>query len=193
MMFRPRTSPGTMLRILAAGLCTLSMCGSALAQQLLPDESRIEFVSKQMGVPVSGHFQRFEAEVRFDRSQPESAEIRLAIDTGSATLGIKDTDAELPKPIWFDVAQFPQAVFTSSDVKAVGDDRYEVEGELSIKGSKHPVTVPVQLESEGEHTVASGEFTIQRLSYAIGDGEWADTSLVADDVQVRFRLVLSGL
>ncbi len=28
---------------------------------------------------------------------------------------------------------------------------------------------------------------------AVGDGEWADTSMLADEVQIRFKLALTGL
>ena len=40
---------------------------------------------------------------------------------------------------------------------------------------------------------AAGSFTLKRLAFRIGDNEWADTSMVADDVQVRFKLVLTGV
>ena len=42
-------------------------------------------------------------------------------------------------------------------------------------------------------SVASGAFTIKRLEFKIGEGDWGDTSIVANDVQVRFKLALTGL
>ena len=42
-------------------------------------------------------------------------------------------------------------------------------------------------------STATGTFTIKRLEFKVGEAEWADTSLLANDVQVRFKLVLSGL
>lgn len=174
-------------------LAGLLLAATAQAQQLLPEHSSIEFVSRQMGVPVSGKFTRFDGDIRFDPKQPEQASIRLTIDTGSATLGIKETDVELPKPEWFNVPQFPQATFVSSGVKSTGEGQYEVAGELSIKGQTQAVTVPVTLAQDGSQGTASGEFSIKRLGFGIGDGDWADTSMVADAVQVRFKLALDGL
>ena len=52
-----------------------------------------------------------------------------------------------------------------------------------------PWFLPVTLAGN----VASGSFTIQRLAFGIGSGERADTSMVADEVQVRFKLQLAGL
>ena len=56
------------------------------------------------------------------------------------------------------------------------------------------MTVPVALaQAAGGLTTASGAFALKRLVFKIGEGEWADTSMVADEVQVKFRLVFSGV
>lgn len=172
----------------------LLAAGPALAQQkLLPEQSEIRFVSRQMGVPVEGRFKKFDAQIAFDPAQPAASSVKFTVDTGSATLGVPATDAELPRPVWFNVAQFPQATFTSSSVKAVGDGKFEVSGTLAIKGQQRNVVVPVSLAQAGANTVATGSFTIQRLAFKIGENEWADTSMVADDVQVRLKLTLAGV
>jgi len=41
--------------------------------------------------------------------------------------------------------------------------------------------------------VATGSFALKRLDFKVGEGDWADTSVVANDVQVRFKLTLQGL
>lgn len=171
---------------------------SATAQQQLePAQSEISFVSRQMGVPVEGRFRRFDAKIAFDPAKPAASKIAFTVDTGSATLGVREADAELPKPVWFNVAQFPKASFQSSAVKRLDGNRFEVAGTLSIKGESRDVVVPVTLVQtrsvSGVQTVATGTFPIQRLTFRIGDKEWADTSMVADDVQVKFRLTLTGV
>lgn len=184
----------TATRFITAGLMAAALAAPALAQQrLVPAQSSIHFVSKQMGVPVEGHFGQFDAQIAFDPAKPEAANIAFTVDTGSATLGVKETDAELPKPAWFNVAKFPKATFRSTGVKALGGGKFEVAGQLAIKGQAQPVTVPVTLAQSGEHTTASGSFTLKRLAFKIGEGEWADTSMVADEVQVRFKLTLTGV
>jgi polyisoprenoid-binding protein YceI len=168
--------------------------GTALAQQkLLPAQSEIVFVSRQMGVPVEGRFRKFDAQVTFDPARPQASRIAFTVDTGSASLGAPEADEELPKPVWFNVAKFPQATFQSSAVRALGGGRFEVAGRLAIKGRSHDLVVPVQLTQAGAVTTASGSFTIRRLLFAIGENQWADTSMVADEVQVKFRLALSGV
>ncbi len=178
---------------LAASLALVAAAPALAQQQLVPAESSIHFVSRQMGVPVEGHFGKFSAQLAFDPAKPEAAKINFTVDTGSATLGVKETDAELPKPIWFNVAKFPQATFQSKSVKALGGGKFEVAGQLAIKGTTQDVTVPVQLAQSGAKTTATGQFGIKRLAYKIGEAEWADTSMVADEVQVRFKLALTGV
>ena len=187
-------SSSSISRLLPVTALALLAATPAFAQQkLVPAESRVGFVSRQMGVPVEGHFRKLDGQISFDPAKPEAARIHLAIDTGSATLGVKETDAELPKPAWFNVAKFPQATFDAKTVKSLGGGKYEVAGQLSIKGAAHDVVVPVQLTQSGAKTTAAGQFSLKRLAYKIGENEWADTSMVADDVQVKFKLVMTGV
>lgn len=165
------------------------------ATRLVPDKSQIVFVSKQMGVPVEGTFKKFDAQVAFDPKKPEGGTVALQIDTASAGFGVPMSDAELPKAPWFDAAHFPQASFQSSAIKALGDGKFEMAGKLTIKGVARSVTVPVGIAAApggGNYAVATGSFTIQRLDFKVGDGEWTDTSVVGNEVQVRFKLTLAG-
>ena len=167
---------------------------SACAQQkLLPAQSEIVFTSKQMGVPVEGKFKKFDAQVAFDPKKPEAAKIAFNIELGSAALGSSETGAELHKPDWFSTKLFPLATFQSSAVKSIGPGKFEVAGKLTIKGASHDVLVPVALTQAAASTTASGAFTIKRLDFKIGDGDWKDTSMVANDVQIKFKLTLSGV
>jgi polyisoprenoid-binding protein YceI len=102
-------------------------------------------------------------------------------------------DTELPKATWFNTAKFPQAQFTSTAIKSLGVGQYEVAGKLLIKGQSRDVTVPVSFAQSGAVTVASGVLPIKRLAFNIGEGDWADTSMVADEVQIKFKLSLSGV
>jgi polyisoprenoid-binding protein YceI len=169
------------------------LAASAQAQQIVPAGSEIAFTSKQMGVPVDGRFKTFAAQVAFDPKKPEAAKIGFTIDLASVTLGAAETEAEVAKPDWFNTKAFPQATFQSAVVKATGPGKFEVSGKLSIKGASQNVVVPVTLAQAGAATTASGAFAIKRLDFRIGDGDWKDTSMVANEVQVRFKLNLTGV
>jgi len=168
---------------------------AATAQTVLPAGSEIRFVTRQMGVPVEGRFGRWQAELRFDPRQPQAAQVAITIDTRSIAFGAAETEAEAAKPAWFDSARFPQAQFRSTAVKALDAGRYEVAGSLSLKGQSRELQVPVSLAAgpaPGQAT-ASGSFTLKRMDFKLGEGEWADLSVVANEVQVRFKLLLAGV
>jgi polyisoprenoid-binding protein YceI len=146
-----------------------------------------------MGVPVEGRFGRYSAQIVLDPTKPETGSVAFTIDTGSARFGSPELDAEVPKPTWLNVPRFPQAIFRSTAIKAAGPGRFQVAGQLTIKGATLDITVPVQLTQSGAASTASGAFTIKRLEFKVGEDEWADTSMLANDVQVRFKLALGGL
>jgi polyisoprenoid-binding protein YceI len=172
-------------------------CAAALAAEpvakLVPAESQIAFVSKQMGVPVEGVFKKFDAQIALNPAKPENGTVALQIDMASASFGAPQADAELPTAPWFDVKHFPQASFRSESIKNQGYGRLEVTGKLTIKGQARQVVVPVAITQAEGKSVASGTFAVRRLEFRVGDGDWTDTSMVADEVQVRFKLTLMGL
>lgn len=174
-------------------LATLGSVAAQAQQKLVPAQSEIAFVTKQMGVPVEGHFKKFDAQIAFDPVKPQTGKIAFTVDIASATLGSLETDSELPKSEWFNTAKFPQATFQSSSIKALGGGKFEVAGKLAIKGASQDTVVPFTLTQTGTTTTANGTFTLKRLAYKIGEKEWADTSMVADDVQVKFKLALTGV
>ena len=182
----------------SVGIGTLGLMAAFAApahaeQALVAAQSEISFTSRQMGVSVDGTFKTFSAQIQFDPKQPETSRIALTIDLSSAVIGDAETTAELAKPTWFDSQRVPQATFQSSRVKADGPGRFDVTGQLVIKGHQREVRVPVTLTQAAGRSTAVGRFVIKRLDFRIGDGEWADTSMLANDVQVKFKLVLIGV
>jgi polyisoprenoid-binding protein YceI len=178
---------------LILSLLTLLSLPSAAQQKLLPAQSDIGFTFKQMGVPVDGRFKKFDAQINFDATKLATSTVTFTVDIASATLGAPEIDAELPKAPWFNTAKFPQASFASSAFKSLGGGKYEVAGKLSVKGQTQQVVVPITMTQVGANTTAVGVFPVKRLAFKIGENEWADTSMVADDVQVKFKLTLSGV
>ncbi|MCV2356052.1 YceI family protein [Paucibacter sp. B2R-40] len=183
-----------MKKLLTLGLLTLaSLAGTARAADLLPALSELNFTSRQMGVPVDGRFKRFDAKLNFDPKKPEAGQVSFNIELASVSLGAAELESELAKAPWFDSKKLPLANFQSSSIKAKGGNQFEVAGKLTIKGQSRDIVVPIQLAQAGNITAASGGFVLKRLEFKIGDGEWADTSLVANEVQVKFKLAFNGV
>jgi polyisoprenoid-binding protein YceI len=181
----------------SVALLALALQGApALAQspaKLVPAQSEVAFVTKQMGVPVDGRFKKFDAQISLDPKKPEAGSVVFSVDTGSASLGVPESDAEMPKAIWFNIAKFPQATFKSTAIKGLGNGKFEVTGKLDIKGTARDIVVPVQITQANGQSTATGSFVIKRLDFKIGEAEWTDTTVVANDVTVKFKLALTGL
>ena len=173
---------------------SLALSGVALAQaKVVPAQSQITFAIKEMGVPVEGKFAKWTADIAFDPKKPEAGKVAFTIATGSASFGAPETDAEVPKPEWFNIAKFPNATFASTAIKPKGGGKFDVAGKLTVKGTTKDVVVPIALTQAGPTTTATGTFTIKRNEYHVGEGEWTDTSQLADDVAVKFKIALTGV
>lgn len=185
-----------MKKIMTALALGAALLAPALAQAAPPPgwgvdaaKSSIVAVSKQMGVPVEGKFKRFSAQLSFDPAKPAEGKAQVEIDMASFDLGAEDFNRETVKKEWFDAAKYPKASFVTSAIKAAGPGRYDAAGKLTIKGRTVDVVAPVTFKAEGNQNVFEGVLPIKRLQFNIGEGEWKDTSTVADEVQIKFRIV----
>jgi len=177
--------------ILSLAAMLMAASGAASAQGVLIDQSEIRFVSKQMGVNVQGRFRKWKANVDFRPEDLAHSRAGFEIDLASIDLASEESEAEARRPPWFDTAKFPVAKFASTGMKGVGGDRYEIAGTLSLKGIAKDVVVPLALKRDvAGNSVAEGEFKVRRLEFKVGEGMWADTDAVANDVTVRIRMVL---
>jgi polyisoprenoid-binding protein YceI len=159
---------------------------------VLPKQSSIHFEFRQMGVPVKGSFKRFTTEVTFDPARPEAARAQIEIDLASIDAGSTEADEESAGKLWFNRSVYPKATFVSSQVRALGNNRYEMRGTLTLKGKTREMTMPVTYTPGRNAATFDGSFVLKRLDFGIGEGLWADVTTVANEVQVRFRIAATG-
>jgi len=159
---------------------------------VLPKQSSIQFEFRQMGVPVKGSFKRFATGMQFDPARPEAARAQIEIDLASIDAGSREADDESAGKLWFNRSAYPKASFVSSEVRALGNNRYELRGTLTLKGKAREMTVPVTYTPVKNTATFDGAFVLRRLDFGIGEGLWADVATVANEVQVRFRIAATG-
>jgi polyisoprenoid-binding protein YceI len=169
--------------LLGVALVSLALTAPAQASQWKVDyaKSDLVFVTKQMNVPVDGMFRHFQVALQFDPARPETSRAQIEIDMNSINTGIRDADEEAKTTTWLDVATYPTASFVSTSVNHVDADRYTATGALTIKGTTKTAGGALQL---------AGEYTMKRLDFNVGGGVWGDTSIVADEVKLRYKLLL---
>ncbi len=177
---------------LAIALATDFSVQAAEYTQVQPDKSAINFVYKQMGVAVDGKFKKFSSQLSFDPAKPTAAKATFDVELGSVDTGAPEGDDEVAGKPWFNTKVFPTAKFASSSVKALGGNKYEVAGQLSIKGKTQEVIVPATFTAQGKTGVFDGSFTIRRADFSIGEGSWAKFDIVANDVLIKFRITAAS-
>ena len=157
--------------------------------QVLTDKSTLSFNYKQMGVPMEGKFRKFAARISFDPAKLNVAQAQLDVALASIDTGFSEADEEVLGKQWFNAKTYPSARFVSTGVKALGGNRFEARGKLTIKGKTLDVLAPFTFKAEGSSGIFDGAFTLKRLDYAIGEGAWSDVSAVANEIQIRFHLI----
>lgn len=151
--------------------------------------SQISFTFQQFGQRVYGTFSEFEGTLTFDTQKPEAAHALLKIQLASIDAGSSDANDELQRASWFDTATYPVGVYESTGATALGDNRYKITGNLTIKGITQPVDIDVVLKEQSGIGVFDGEFVLKRADFKIGEGEWAGNSVVSDAINIKFKMV----
>jgi len=157
--------------------------------QVQTTKSSINFAYKQMGVTMDGKFGKFAAQLNFDPAKPTAAKATLDVDLASIDTGSSEADQEVAGKQWFNTKAFPTAHFVSGSVKALGGNRYEVAGKLSIKGRTQDIVAPLTFSAQGNQGVFDGSFGFKRSDFAIGEGAWAAFDTVANEIQVKFHII----
>lgn len=180
-----------MNHVLAGVILLLPVIGHAADYSKVQYEhSNITFVSRQMNVPVEGVFKKYSATVRFNPARAESGMAHIVIALASIDAGSAEANEEVTGKSWFNVAEFPRAEFISASVRALGSGTYEASGKMTIKGKSMEMRAPFTLKEEKGGLSIDGTFPLKRLDFGIGSGLWSDTSVVADEVQIKFHFVV---
>jgi polyisoprenoid-binding protein YceI len=180
------------LILLATCMAFASVNALGAPRSILPEESQIEFVVKEMGVPVPGKFKRFDAAIDIDAAKPEKSSANLSIEVGSLTTGNEEADALAVGPDWLDNAHAQYAIFKSISIRALGGGRYEAKGALSIRNHERPMIIQFSsADRPGGKNVITSEFIIKRSEFGIGGSEWNEGGVVAEEVAVKVQLTLA--
>jgi len=177
---------------LAAGLCAASAALAATAWDADPARSRLEFTGTLAGGTFDGHFARFEPRIVFDPADLAGSRFEVIVDTGSADTADPDRDAALQGLEFFAVTRWPQARFAADAFEAAGPGRYRARGNLTLRDVTREVLLDFRFISaaDGRTATLEGGTTLRRLAFGVGQGDWRDTEWLADEVRVRFSLLL---
>jgi polyisoprenoid-binding protein YceI len=116
----------------------------------------------------------------------------VTVDAASGESGNKSRDKTMTnkqmKAQTYPTVTFAPAKF-SGRVKDAGDSTGEVEGNFTLIGQAHPITVPVAVHMEGDHFTATGSFVVPFLSWGVKDPSFMFMKV---DKEVKIELKLTG-
>jgi len=151
--------------------------------------SRIRFRSSFAGMGFEGGFSRWDARINFDPKNLAGSRAVVTIDLASVNSGDADRDQTLPTAEWFDVKKTPQATFTSTSFRDLGGGRYQASGNLTLKGVTRPVSFPFTLAIQGTTARVTGQATLNRSQFKVGQGQFAGADTIPYEVVVPINLV----
>lgn len=160
------------------------------AWKMIPEKSTLTFTGIQNNAPITGDFKKFTSVINFDPQQLDKSNVHIVIDMNSISVGFRDFVTVLLSGEWLDVSKYPEAVFDANNFTQLGPNHYQAKGTLTIKDKKMPVDLTFSTgKMEDGKVFARGGTTIKRTAFGIGQGEWADTDAVKDDVKVEFVII----
>jgi polyisoprenoid-binding protein YceI len=161
----------------------------APAWKIVPAESNLTFTATQNGAPVTGSFKKFSGDINFDPAKLSESKIKIVVDMNSIATSYDDLTLTLKTPEWFDMKIFPEAVFEASQFEQAGPNQYVAKGTLTIRDKSQPVILMFAANQPSDkNATAKGSIVIKRTAFGVGQGEWASTSEVKDDVTVNFTV-----
>ncbi len=159
------------------------------------DNSRIGFTARAQGSRFNGFFNRFDGTILFSPDRLEDSRAVMSVDISSIESGSTERDGYIKMRPWLFAAQYPQARFTSERFAAAGEGRYKAFGMLEMRGISQPVEMTFDLAiTKDEHGAKTarmnGDFTIDRLAFDIGRGEWEADSVVSHEITITVSLAV---
>jgi len=170
----------------------------AAQYQVDPDHTSVGFHIRHLFTQLGGRFDKFQGTIDFDPTHPEQAKVSGTIDASSINTNNEKRDTHLRSKDFFDVATYPQIIFTSTSATQIDAAKHsgKMDGKLTIHGVERPVVLDVAYLGAGkdphgtERAGFSASTTISRKDFGV---TWnapmeAGGVLVGDEVTINLEI-----
>ena len=167
-----------------------------------PAHTQVNFSARHMMVTnVRGTFHDVAGTIELDEVDPTRSRGAFRVAAASVDTNFGARDAHLRSADFFDADAFPEIRFASTEVRQVGDDRFKVTGDLTIREVTRPITLDVHVDgivkgmSGARHAGLSATAKLLREDWnltwnvALEQGGWlvgkeidVDITIAADEV-----------
>jgi polyisoprenoid-binding protein YceI len=163
-----------------------------------PSHSSVEVVARHMMISkVRGRFSGFSGRVVVG-GRPEDSSVEVTIDAASIDTADSRRDEHLRAADFLDVADHPEITFRSTSVRPGRRGRWEVTGDLTLRGVTRPVTLEVELEGVGAayggpRAVFSGVTEVDREEFGLTWNMALETGGVLVGRQLKIELSIQAV
>lgn len=153
--------------------------------------SSLQFDFMQLGAAATGEFRQFTTELSYDEKNLAASSLKVTVQVGSLDSQDAERDGVLKDVDLFDVHKHATATFVSSSLARSTDGASLVAiGKLTIRGVSKDIKLPLTIKPTSGGLELSGQTTLRRLDFGVGQGEWKSTESVGNDVTVRYKVML---
>jgi polyisoprenoid-binding protein YceI len=150
---------------------------------------RLAFTATQAGARFTGRFGSFHVNFDFDAEAPAQGRLHVTVVTASADTQDDDRDSILRTEDFFWSEHYPEAVFDAQGFERDGEG-WLARGTLTLRGVTQPVVVRFTTVPAKDHLAMQGSTTLRRIAFGVGQGDWASTEWIGDEVVIAFDLSL---
>lgn len=185
-------SMNSALLYISSVLFSFSLNAAAPQWQINAANSKVIFTAIQNNAPLTGEFKNIMGQIYFDPKHLEQSSGKIEIGMNSIVLSFKELEAILKAPEWFNASLFPTATFTIKEVKEHEKNIFEAIGILQLRDKTVSTDISFTVRNYNEQKIeAIGSFVVKRTEFGVGQGEWADTADIKDEVKVDFNIELT--
>lgn len=176
----------------ALTLVSSSAFAAAPAAKAAPLTGTIGFVGSKVTGSHTGDFKKWTGSVTLAGGKAEGGKLEFTVQTASVVADeasrndwTAKLEEHLKSPDFFDVAKFPTASFTSTEIKAGGSGgTHTIKGNLTLRGVTKVVTFPATIAVKGGEISGKTEFSINRKDFGLVYAGKAD-DLIRDGVVLK--------
>jgi polyisoprenoid-binding protein YceI len=180
-------------RIASLAALALAVGGLSLAAtqwKTQPKESTLTFVGTQAGAQFEGVFEKFTADIKFDPQDLAGSRFDVKIDMASVNSRDGERDDTIRSADLFDAKRWPSGHYVADKFTAKGGGKFSATGKLTVRDVTRDVPIEFTFENQSGSAWLKGTAAIKRLDFGVGQGDWKDTETVANEVKIRFALLL---
>jgi polyisoprenoid-binding protein YceI len=156
-----------------------------------PGSSEVHFTLGASDGPVNGSFRVTGGEFTLDQASGAMTGT-VTVDAATGTSGNQKRDKKMAndqmKAQTYPAITFAPSKFSGA-VKDSADSTGQVDGNFTLLGQGHPISVPMSVHMESDKFSATGEFTVPFVSWGMKDPSFM---MFKVEKQVKVQLKLAG-